>query len=84
VGNPVLYVVRVSRFWLSQQTFQQIRLRFSVSVSSDQPAACSRPAGCLFRGNPGKMGTLALKCSQLPSPLPRTDARIVISAENWV
>jgi hypothetical protein len=31
--------------------------------------------------NPGKMATLALKCSQLPSPLPRTDARIVISAE---
>jgi ankyrin repeat protein len=30
------------------------------------------------------VGALALKCSQLPSPPPRTDARIVISAENWV
>jgi hypothetical protein len=28
-----------------QQTFQQIRVS---RVSSDQPAACSRPAGCLF------------------------------------
>jgi hypothetical protein len=28
--------------------------------------------------------TLALKCSQLPLPLPRTGARIVISVENWV
>ena len=27
---------------------------------------------------------MALKCSQLPPPLPRTDARIVISVENWV
>jgi hypothetical protein len=27
---------------------------------------------------------LALKCSQLPSPPARTDARIVISVENWV
>jgi hypothetical protein len=33
---------------------------------------------------PGTMATLALKCSQLPSPLPQTDARIVISVENWV
>jgi hypothetical protein len=39
---------------------------------------------CLLGVKPGKMATLALKCSQLPSPLPQTDARIVISVENWV
>jgi hypothetical protein len=46
-------------------------------ISASWQAAC-------FGVNPGKMGTLELKCSQLPSPLPQTDARIVISVENWV
>eukprot|EP01047_Picozoa_sp_COSAG01_P142932 COSAG01_NODE_74364_length_216_cov_23.863248_1_plen_50_part_01 len=46
------------------------------SVQISQQHAAGRRAAC-FGVNPGKMGTLALKCSQLPSPLPRTDARIV-------
>ena len=34
----------------------------------------------------GQMAPLALKCSQVPSTPPRTDAdaRIVISVENWI
>jgi hypothetical protein len=54
-----------------------------VSVQISMQHAAGRRAAC-FGVNPAKMGTLALKCSQLPSPPPRTDARIVISAENWV
>jgi hypothetical protein len=39
------YAGRGSQLLDRQQTFQQIRVS---RVSSDQPAACSRPAGCLF------------------------------------
>jgi hypothetical protein len=46
--------------------------------------SCMAWPGCLFGVKPGKMATLGLKCSQLPLALPQTDARIVISVENWV
>jgi hypothetical protein len=33
-----------------------ITLDMRFSVSSDKPAACSQPAGCLFRGEPWQNG----------------------------